>query len=81
MTVLTPQQQLLVEVYQDAEANLARANANLDLAVDHHDRAEEILKRAQDIRSRALDLRIRAMRCCGAAGFSIHEHLGSQDDA
>lgn len=81
MTDLTPQQQLLLETYQDTEANLARANANLDLAVDHHDRAIKILERGKEIRRSALDLRTRAMRCCDDAGFSIHEHLGGQDDA
>lgn len=81
MTKLTPQQQLLLETYQDTEANLARAKANLDRAVDNYHRAIKILDRAKEIRRRASDLRIEAMRCCGAAGFSIHEHLGSQDDA
>lgn len=80
MTELTPQQQRLVEIYLDAEANLARANASLDRAVDHH-QALNIFERAQEIRRRALDLRIEAMRCCGAAGFSIHEHLRGRDDA
>lgn len=81
MADLTPQQQLLLEKYLDAEANLAQANTNLDLAVDYHSRALEVFERAQEIRRSALDLRIQAMRCCGAAGFSIHEHLGGRDDA
>jgi tetratricopeptide (TPR) repeat protein len=55
MTVLTPQQQLLLETYQDLEAHLARSNADLDLACDHHDRAIKTLERAKEIRRRALD--------------------------
>lgn len=81
MAELTPQQQLLLEKYRDAQANLAQANTNLDLAVDHHNQALNVFERAQETRRRALDLRIEAMRCCGAAGFSIHEHLGGRDDA